>query len=187
MLTATDLKNGTTFLNNDTPYKVERFAHQKIGRGGATVRVSARNLSTGSLEEMTFNSTNKFDQISTIKKRLQYLFHDSETASFMDPRTFEQIEIPMEILEYEIQFVKDGEEVDVLFWDEKPLSIDLAPKVVLEVIECDPGIKGNSASNMYKSAKLENGIEVKVPLFIKIGDQVRVDTRDGSYVERVTS
>jgi len=187
MITATDLKNGTTFLNNGNPYKVERFAHQKIGRGGATVRVSARNLSSGNLEEMTFNSTNKFDQISTIKKRLQYLFHDAEVASFMDPRTFEQIEIPMEILEYEIKFVKEGEEVDVLFWDEKPLSIDLAPKVVLEVLECDPGIKGNSASNMYKSAKLENGIEAKVPLFIKIGDHVRVDTRDGSYVERVTS
>lgn len=189
MITATDLKNGTTFLSDDKPFKVVKYTHTKMGRGGATVRVSARNLETGDLAEKSFDAGNKVDEITTSKKRMQYLYNDGENASFMDPANYNQIEIPLSILGDTISFIKEGSEVDVLFWDPPAggrvaLSVDIAPKVVLEVTDTDPGVKGNSASNVYKSAVLENGLQVKVPLFIKIGDKVRVDTRTSEYIER---
>ena len=185
MLTATDLKNGTTFVYEGRPYKVIKYAFSKVGRGGATVTVSIRNLDNGNFESKTFNSTVRFDEIQTRKRSLQYLFNDGITATFMDPTTFDQIEVPFSIAENELAYIKEGELVDILFWNEKPLSVDIPPKVTLKVVETAPGIKGNSASNMYKPAKLENGLEMKVPLFIKEGDKIRVDTRTETYVERV--
>jgi elongation factor P len=187
MITATELKNGTTFLVDGKPFKVVKYTHTKMGRGGATVRVSARNLETGDLTEKSFDAGNKVDEIATTKKRMQYLYNDGDKASFMDPSTYEQIDIGLDILGDSVLYMKEGSEIDVLFWDLRALSVDIAPKVVLEVTETDPGLRGNSASNVYKSAKLENGLETKVPLFIKVGDKVRIDTRTGDYVERATS
>jgi len=187
MALATDLKNGTAFLMDGKPYRVVKYTHQKIGRGGANVKLSVRNLENGNLEDKTMNSASKVDEISTQKKPLQYLFNDGNTATFMDQKTFNQTEIPFDLIKEQILFIKEGEMVDILFWEEKPLSVDISPKVTLSVTETAPGVKGNTASNMYKSAKLENGLSVKVPLFIKNGDKVRVDTRNGQYVERVTS
>lgn len=184
MINATDLKNGKTFVLDDKPYRVIKYTHQKIGRGGANVKLSIRNLETGSLEEKTFNSTIKVDEISTAKKPFQYLYNDGSTVSFMNPKSFEQIAIPISIVKDELQYIKEGEVVDILFWDEKPLSVDIAAKVTLKIKDTPPGVKGNTASNIYKPAVLENGLKLKVPLFIKVGDQVRVDTRTGEYVER---
>jgi len=185
MITATDLKNGTTFLSDGKPYKVIKYTHTKLGRGGATVRVSARNLENGELKEMTFDSGNKIEEIATIKKQMQYLYKDDKSAFFMDPKTYEQIEIDLNVLGDMIFFLKEGSEASVLFWDLQALSVEIAPKVDLEVIETDPGVKGNSATNIYKPAKLENGITIKVPLFIRVGDKVKVDTRTLEYIERV--
>jgi elongation factor P len=185
MISATDLKNGTTFVMDGNPYKVVKYAHQKIGRGGANVKLSVRNLKTGNLEEKTFNSNNKVDQIDTIKKPLQFLYSDGKDASFMDPITYEQVEIPENIITYQLPYIKEGETVDILFWDGRPLSVDISPKVMLTIKETAPGVKGDTASNVYKPAILENGLKVKVPLFIKVGDKIRVDTRNGKYVERV--
>jgi len=184
MITATDLKNGITFLSDGKPFKVVKYTHVKVGRGGATVRVMARNLETGDLAEKTYDAGNKVDEITTSKKRMQYLYKDGQNASFMDPQTYEQTEIDLDVLGDSILFIKEGSEVDVLLWDGKALSVDIPPKVVLEVIETDPGVKGNSASNFYKPAKLENGLSLKVPLFIKIGEKIRVDTRTSEYIER---
>lgn len=184
MITATDLKNGTTFLSDGKPFKVVKYTHVKMGRGGATVRVMARNLETGDLAEKTYDAGNKVDEISTSKKRMQYLYKDAQNASFMDPLTYEQTEIDLDVLGDSVLFIKEGSEVDVLLWDGKALSVEIPPKVVLEVIETDPGVKGNSASNFYKPAKLENGLSLKVPLFIKIGEKIRVDTRTSEYIER---
>ena len=184
MISATELKNGTTFVMDSNPYRVVKYTHQKIGRGGATVRLSVRNLRTGAHEDKTLNSTAKVDEISTQKRSLQYLYSDGSTASFMDPVSFEQIEIPRSLIENELIYIKEGENVDVLFWDEKPLSVDIPLKVNLTVVDAPPGVKGDTASNMYKTAKLENSLQVRVPLFIKTGDRVRVDTRTGEYVER---
>lgn len=184
MIGVTDLKNGKTFLFEGKPYKVLKYFHQKIGRGGATVRVTVRNLATGQSEEKTFNSSHKVEEISTGKKELQYLYSDADTAYFMDPATYEQIEIPLSVVGDETAYIKEGEAVTVLFWGDKPLSIEIPPKVTLKVKETTPGVKGNSATNIYKQAVLENGAKVKVPLFIKTNDKIVVDTRTGEYVER---
>lgn len=187
MISATDLKNGTKFLYEGKPYVVVKYTHSKIGRGGANVKVSVRNLESGNLSEKTFNSSNKFDEVTTIKKKMQYIYSDSGSGYFMDNNSFEQVEVPVSVLGDKIRFIKEGEEVSVLFWDGRALSVEIPPKVVLEVVETDPGVKGNSATNIYKPAKLSNGLELKVPLFIKVGDKVKVDTRTSEYVERVSN
>lgn len=184
MINATDLKNGVTFLDNSKPYKVIKYNHVKIGRGGAVVRVSARNLESGGIEEKTFSSNIKVDEVNTFKKQLQFLYSDGATVTFMDPKNYEQIEVPVGVIEGELPFIKEGETANLLFWEDKPLSIDIPPKVALTVVDTAPGVKGNTASNMYKPAVLENGVSVKVPLFIKKGERIVVDTRNGEYVER---
>lgn len=187
MINATDLKNGVAFLSDGKPYRVIKYNHIKVGRGGAIVRVTARNLESGAVEEKTMSSNIKVEDISTLKKMLQYLYSDGNVATFMDQNTFEQTEIPLSVISEEFPYIKEGELVTIMFWDDRPMSVEIPPKVTLKVAETAPGVKGNSATNVYKAARLENGLEVKVPLFIKIGDKVRVDTRTGDYIERVVS
>ena len=184
MVEATELKNGVTFLSDGKPFKVIKYSLVKMGRGGATVRVIAMNLETGDVLEKTFSSNIKVTSISTVKRKLQHLYSDGNTVTFMDPKSFEQIGIPQHLINQELPYIKEGETADILFWDEKPLSIDIPSKVTLKVVETPPGVKGNSASNVYKSAVLENGNSLKVPLFINTGDLIRVDTRTGEYMER---
>jgi elongation factor P len=184
MINATDLKNGITFLDNGKPYKVIKYTHVKIGRGGAIVRVTARNLESGGVEEKTFSSNIKVEDVQTVKRQLQFLFVDGNIATFMDPKTYDQIEVPVSVIENELHFIKEGQVVSLLFWDEKPLSIEIQPKVTLTVTDTPLGVKGDTASNVYKEATLENGLKVKVPLFIKKGERIVVDTRNGEYVER---
>lgn len=183
-INATDLKNGASFLYEGKPFKVLKYSLIKMGRGGATVRVNCVNLETGANVEHAFSSNLSFEQISLNKVMLQYLYKDKTSAFFMNPASFEQIEIPLNILRENIYYLLEGGSVDVLFWKERPMSVDLPPKVTLKVAEADPGVKGNSASNFLKSAKMENGLVVKVPLFIKAGEKIRVDTRSGEYIER---
>ena len=193
MIPVTDLRKGATFEINGVPYIVLEYNHIKMGRGGATIRITTRNLESGAVEEKTFNNGGTVSGISTRKRKLQYLY-SADSAAFMDPQSFEQIEIPLKVLGTDIQYLKEGSTADVLFWsfgdaqdkDDRPLGVDLPPNVTLTVKECDPGVKGNSASNFYKPATLENGLNVKVPLFIKAGDKIRVDTRTTMYVERVS-
>jgi len=190
MLSATDLKNGTAFLQYGKPYQVIRYSLIKMGRGGAVVKLTARNLESGSIEEKSFSSNVTVEEANTYKKKLQYLFKDNVNATFMDPKTFEQTEIPLLVLGEQAHFLKEGENIDVLFWDPSTgsgpvaLSVELAPKIILTVTECDPGVKGNSATNIYKPATLDNGMTIKVPLFIKQGEKIVVDTRSASYIER---
>lgn len=189
MIQANNLRNGTTFLIDNAPYKVIKYTFIKMGRGGATVRVKARNLLTSSVEEKSYSSAVKLDEVTTTKRELQYLYRDGENVVFMDPKSFDQIEVPIVTVADELPYVKEGQTAVVLFWESSgnqvPLSIEIAPKVTLKVSETVPGVKGNSATNVYKDATLENGLVAKVPLFIKVGDKVRIDTRTGEYVERV--
>jgi elongation factor P len=184
-VSASDLKAGVTFEKDGKMYKVFKYSISKIGRGGANVKVKVRDLSSGGMEEFTFGSTQKFDEVETRKRPLTYLYKSGGMVVFMDGENFEQVEVSEEVLGSDILYVKEGEVVDVLFAEGEAVSVELSPKVTLKVVETVPGVKGNSATNIYKPAKLENGLEVKVPLFIKVGDKIRVDTRDGSYVERV--
>lgn len=194
MIQATDLKAGVTFQLDGKPYKVLKYTHSKLGRGGANVVVSIRNLETGDLRDMTFKSSHKVEEISTTKKQLQYLYSNASSAVFMDPSSYEQVEIPKIVVGDDLAYIKEGGNCDILFWspstgsgqasEDIPLSVELPPKVKLKVMETSPGVRGNTASNAYKPAKLENGVEVKVPLFINEGETIIVDTRTGEYVER---
>lgn len=188
MISVTDLKNGITFLSEGKPYRVVKYTFTKMGRGGALVRVTARNLETGSAEEKTFSSNTKVDEVSTAKRKLQYLYKDGGDAVFMDPGSFEQVEIPLSILGDNTLYFKEGESINVLFWSssdgDKPLDVEIPPKITLEVTQTDPGVKGNSATNIYKPAVCENGLALRVPLFINTGDSIVVDTKNGQYVER---
>jgi elongation factor P len=184
MIPVTGLRAGTTFLLDGQPYKVLQYSHIKMGRGNATIKVKIKNLINGAITEKSFASGAALAPVNTTKRSLQFLYQDNENAYFMDPVTFEQIEIPKEVLSRELVFLKEGETASILFWEDKPLSIELPPRVTLKVVETDPGIRGNSATNVYKQAQLENGLLVKVPLFINPGDKVRIDTRTGEYVER---
>ncbi len=184
MISATELKNGIAFLHYGKPFQVVKYSLIKMGRGGAVVKVMARNLEDGSNQEISYSSNVTVEEANTTKRSLQYLYKDAVNAVFMDPRSFEQVEIPLSVLGDQILFVKEGAESVILFWDDKALSVDIPPKVILSVKETDPGIKGNSASNFMKSATLENGLNIKVPLFIKEGEKIKVDTRTWEYIER---
>ncbi len=186
MVEASQLKSGKTFEDSGIPYVVVKYEHQKMGRGSGRMKLSVRNLKSGELGKKTCTPSTKFEEILTTKRPLQYLYNDGDVATFMDQKSFDQIEIAVSVLNDQLAFIKEGEIVDVLFCDEKPLSVSISPKVTLEVVQTNPGVKGNSATNVFKPAKLENGLEVKVPLFIKVGDSVRVDTRSGEYLERAS-
>jgi elongation factor P len=185
MIKATDLKGGTTFLHFGRPYQVLKYNLIKLGRGSAYVKIAAKNLKTGSLEEISFQSNATVEEAETAKKKLQFLYCDATSAVFVDPKTFDQVQILLTRLGHQVSFLKEGEEVNVLFSADEALSLELPPKVVFRVAQADPGVRGNSATNIYKPAFLENGLKIKVPLFIKVGDRVRIDTRSGAYVERV--
>lgn len=183
MIAVNELRSGTTFTENDDIFQVIAYEHIKMGRGSANIKIKIRNLRTGSIVERGYTNGASVQDISLQNKILQYLYKDPETAYFMDPETYEQHEIPVKSLVGH-EFLKEGENATVLFFNEEPLSLSLPPKVTLKITETPPGVKGNSASNVYKDATLENGMKVRVPLFIEIGDSVVVDTRDGSYTKR---
>lgn len=183
-INATDLRGGIAFLYEGKPFKVTKYQLIKMGRGGATVRVNCVNLENGANVEHAFSSNLSFEQITLTKKKMQYLYNDGSVAFFMNPSSYEQIEVSLNVLGDDVYYLKEGGEADILFWGERAMSVDLPPNIVLEVVECDPGVKGNSASNFLKNAKMENGLAVKVPLFIEVGEKIKVDTRSGEYIER---
>lgn len=187
MIVVQELRNGTAFLLDGQPWMCLKYEHVKMGRGSATIRVKIRNLLTGSTVEKSFVNSAKVEEINTARRAMQYLYRGTGTFVFMDPKSYEQVEIADSVIGENGAYLKEGIEVNVLFWDERPLWIELPPKMEFKIVETDPGIKGNSAANMYKSAKLDNGLTIRVPLFIAEGEKVMVDTRDGSYVERAKS
>ena len=184
MIAVQDLKNGITFELDNDPYIVLKYEHIKVGRGSATIRVKIKNLKTGRVLEKTFINSARVESVSLIKKKMQFLYESGKNFAFMDPETYDQVEIPIDILGSSSSFLKEGMVVTVLYWEDKPLWVELQPKMELTVTETDPGVKGNSATNVYKPAILENGYQLRVPLFINKGDKIRVDTRTGEYIER---
>jgi len=184
MISVTQLRAGATYQENGHPWRVITYKHTHMSRGSGTIRVRVKNLITGQVLERAYKSGERVEEIDVRRQELQYLYRDGEEFIFMDPRSFEQISVPEKVLGDDHYYLKEGESVNVLFWDEKPLAIDLPPKMVFTVAEAAPGEKGDSASNVYKDAKLTNGLKVRVPLFVNEGDKVRIDTRDGSYIER---
>lgn len=186
MIGVQELRSGIIFEEDGNLLQVLSYEHIKMGRGSANIKVKVKNLRSGSTTDKSFINTAKVNDVSVFKKDVSYLYKDSENAYFMNPQTFEQIEIPLKLIGSDVNYLKEGESINVSFLGEEALSINLSPKMIFEVIETAPGVKGNSATTAFKDAVLENGITLKVPPFIKIGDRIRVDTRTGTYTEKAS-
>ncbi len=186
MITATKLRSGVNFLDGGEPWRVLQYKHTHMSRGAGNVKVKCRNLLTGTILTKSFRGGDRVEEIQVNKQQLQFLYRDGDEFIFMDPVSFEQVSLPASLLDDAGNYLIDGKMVEVLFWDEKPLGVELPAKLEFEIIEAAPGEKGDSASNVYKDAKIETGLKIRVPLFVNKGDRVRVDTRDGSYIERVS-
>lgn len=183
MIPVTDLRNGTVFEEDGNIFQVLSYEHIKMGRGSANIKVKVKNLKSGATTEKSFINGAKVKPVSVIKRELQYLYKDDSSAYFMDPLSFEQVSIPLRIAEGH-EYLKEGENFNVSFLDNEPLALNLPPKMEFKVSETTPGVKGNSATNIYKDAILENGVRTKIPLFIKEGDTIKIDTRTGQYSEK---
>lgn len=184
MIDVNQLRNGTAFEQDGQPYLVLKYEFSKMGRGNANIKVRVRNLKTGAVLQKGFQSGNSVEAITLQRKKMQYLYSDKNQSTFMDPVSFEQVEIDNGILGEAKTYLEEGVEAQVLFWEKEALAVELPPKLSFTVKETGPGEKGNTVSNMYKPAKLNNSLEVKVPLFINQGEKVVINTRDGSYVSR---
>lgn len=186
MATTADFRNGLCLEFNNDLYTIVEFQHVKPGKGAAFVRTKLKSLTTGKVIENTFNSGVKVTTARVERRPHQYLYKDDTGFHFMDMNSFEQINLPEDMIDNS-DLVKDGQEVDILFHaeTEKALSCDLPPFVELTVIYTEPGLRGDTATNASKPATLETGAEIQVPLFINQDEKIKVDTRTRSYSERV--
>ncbi len=184
MIGVTELRSGTIFEEQGNMYQVLSYEHIKKGRGSANIKVKVKNVKTGSTTDKSFINGAKVNDLRILKRDMQFLYKDEDSLNFMNPQTYEQIQIPVKIFP-EHKYLKEGELFSISFLDDEPLSLNLPPKMEFTVIDTGPGLRGNSATNIYKDAVLENNIKARVPLFIKIGDKVRIDTRTGDYSEKV--
>lgn len=180
-----EFKEGICIKVDDEIYSILWYQHHKPGKGGAVMRTKLRNVRTGSIIERTFKSGEKFEQVDLVRKKKQYMYQAGDNLVFMDMETFEEIQISKQQIGEAAKFLKEGVEVEGLYLNEEFLGIELPMTVELKVIHTVPGIRGDSVSNVMKPATLETGVEILVPLFVNIGDVVKVDTRTGEYVERV--
>jgi elongation factor P len=184
MPAANDIRKGQVIKFNGEPHLVMETQHRTPGNLRAFVQIKMRNLRYGKALDQRFASTDTIEVLPTDKKTLEFSYADREAFAFMDPNTFEQIELSATQLGDVKNYLAPGGKVDVLFVDERPLSVDLPSAVSLKVVESADGIKGDTASNVQKPATLETGLVVQVPLFIKEGDVIRVNTTDASYLGR---
>lgn len=186
MATTADIRNGLCIAFNNDPYVIVEFQHVKPGKGGAFVRTKLKNLKTGKVIPNTFNSGAKIDIIRVERRPYQYLYKDENGYNFMHAETFEQISIDEAMISAP-DLLKEGLTVEIVFHadEEMPLTCDLPAFVELEIVYSEPGVKGDTATNTLKPAKLETGAMVNVPLFINTGEKIKIDTRTHSYVERV--
>jgi len=178
-------RNGLKVEIDDEPFVMIYFQHVKPGKGGAFVRTKIKNLRTGRVLERTFRSGERLDEAEIDDKRMQYLYQDGEQLIFMDQESYEQYPFTTEQIGDARKYLKENLEVDVVFWRGKPINVELPAFIIAVVAQCDPGMKGDTASGATKPATLETGAVIQVPLFIKEGESVRVDTRTHAYVERV--
>lgn len=183
MISVTELRAGTTYREDGQLLIVLSYEHIKMGRGSASIKVKVKNLSNGSSVEKSYINGARVQDVMVLKKEMQYLYKDDDFAYFMNPQTYEQVQIQLKKIDG-FQYLKEGDSYPVSFLEGEPLSVLLPPKVVFKVVETGPAVKGNSATNVFKDAILENDIKTKVPLFINAGESVRIDTRTGAYTEK---
>lgn len=182
---AGDFRNGVTFEMEGNVMQVIEFQHVKPGKGAAFVRTKLRNVITGAVVEKTFNPSDKYPPAYVERKEMQYLYSDGDLYYFMDMESYDQLPINKEILSDAFKFVKENDMVKVVSYKGNVFAVEPPMFVELEVTETEPGFKGDTATGASKPATLETGAEVKVPLFVDIGDVIKIDTRTGEYLERV--
>lgn len=184
MIRAGDFKNGTVFEDGHDIYTVVWFQHHKPGKGGATVRLKIKSLKRGTTIEKTIKPDVKFREIEVMRKKKVYMYKDEAGYHFMDQETYDQVHLPEEQVGDAGKFLKEDMEIDAVYIDGKFTSVETPISVVYEIAHTEPGIKGNTAQGATKPATLETGAEIRVPLFIEIGDKVKVNTQTGEYTER---
>jgi len=186
MIDTGDIRKGSTFEMDGRLLKVVDFSHNKQGRGSAQLRMTLRDLRTGALTQHTVQAGAKFSAVRLERRHVQYLYPDGEHYVFMDTESFDQIFLNEASVGEALKFLKEQDIVDLMVFGEEPIDIELPTAVILVVAETDPGLKGDTASGATKPATLETGLVVSVPLFVNIGDRLKVDTRTGEYIERVS-
>ena len=185
MISTNQFKNGTHIEVDGTVFKIVEFQHVKPGKGGAFVRTKLKRAADGAVLDKTFRAGEKFRSIRTEARRMQFLYADGTDAHFMDLETYDQLTIPEEQVGESLKWVTPNEQVEILYVDERPADVQVPSAVELTVSETEPGVRGDTASGGGdKPATLESGVTVRVPLFVNVGDRVRVDTRSGAYVSR---
>ena len=184
MITAGDFRNGMTFEEDGNVMQIIEFQHVKPGKGAAFVRTKIRNVITGSVVEKSYNPTAKFPTAYVERKDMEYTYNDGDLYHFMDSETYEDVPINKAELSDNFKFVKENEVCRILSYKGKVFGVEPPTFVTLEVTETEPGLKGNTATNTLKPAKVETGAEIRVPLFINEGDMIRIDTRTCEYMER---
>ncbi len=184
MITAGDFRNGITFEINGEPHVVISFQHVKPGKGAAFVRTKYRNILTGATREEAFNPSDKFEQAHIDRKKMTYLYNDGELYYFMDPESYDQVPLSYDLVEDAIKFIKENDEVTVKFYQGSAFTVEAPNFVDLVVTETEPGVKGNTATNVTKAATVETGAVIQVPIFIEEGEKIQIDTRTGEYLGR---
>ena len=184
MYSTTDFRKGLKIEIDGTPFEIIEFQHFKPGKGGAMVRTMLRNILNGRVLDNTFRSGEKVERPNLESRDMQFLYHEGEQLVFMDMTTYDQMHMDAEATDGKANYLKDGQECRVLLYNEKPLDIEIPASLVLEVTETEPGAKGDTVSNVTKPATLETGVVIQVPIFVNIGDRVKVDTRTNGYLGR---
>ena len=184
MITAGDFRNGVTFEMDGKVMQVVEFQHVKPGKGAAFVRTKMKNVITGAVTETSFNPTAKFEQAFVDRKEMEYSYNDGDLYYFMDMETYDMLPVNKSVLGDNFKFVKENMSCKIMSYKGSVFGVEPPNFVDLEVTETEPGIKGDTATNVTKPATLKTGAEIKVPLFINAGDRIRIDTRTGEYMER---
>ena len=185
MISTSDIKRGVCFKLDGELFSVVEFLHVKPGKGGAFVRTKLKNVRKGTVIERTFRSGEKLDDVRLEKNSMQYLYDEGDNLVFMNTESYEQESIPKDAIGSAIRFIKVEDVLDITFYEGQPVSIEPPASVVLKVIYAEPGVKGDTATNVLKPVKVETEAEVKVPLFINEGDFIKINTETGEYIERV--
>lgn len=185
MISTNDFHTGITIELEGEIYNILEFQHVKPGKGAAFVRSKLKNLRTGSIVDKTFRAGEKMAKVHLERKEMEYLYRDDDSFYLMDLETYEQLLLSEEQIGEGTKYLKENDRLNIVMHGEKVIGVDIPITVVLEVAETEPGLKGDTASGATKPAKMETGLVVQVPLFVNSGDQLKIDTRSGAYIERV--
>jgi elongation factor P len=185
LIQAGEFRKGITFIMDGDVWQIIDFQHVKPGKGAAFVRAKIKNVLSGGAKEITFNPTERFEKAVIETKEMQYLYSDGELYHFMDTTTYEQLPLSYESVEEAIKYLRENDTAVIRFFQGKAFEVQAPNFVELEVTETEPGVKGDTAQGATKQAIVETGVSISVPLFVNIGDRIKIDTRTGEYLSRV--